>query len=165
MKRGGYLQRRTPLQSYTSLKLKSPLRATGTKKEKSSSPKKKQPSISKLKKNLWTIFSLYIRTRDNYTCFTCDRKGEGSGMHAGHFITKAVGGITLYFHEENVHAQCYNCNINLSGNIWEYGQRLGAEKVAELYKLKQITAKWSITDYEGKIAHYKQKLHELQTND
>lgn len=115
---------------------------------------KKKPSILKLKKKLWTEFSLYIRNRDNWTCFTCGRKAEGSGLHAGHFISKSVGGISLYFHEDNVHAQCYNCNINLSGNIWEYGQRLGAEKVKELYIIKNQTAKWSTFDYEEKILYY-----------
>lgn len=79
-------------------------------------------------------------------------------MHAGHFISKSVGGLALYFHEENVNAQCYNCNINLSGNIWEYGQRLGPEKVAELYKLKNETWKWGIYEYERKIEEYKEKL-------
>ena len=83
-------------------------------------------------------------------------------MHAGHFIPKSVGGITLYFHEENVRAQCYNCNINLSGNQYEYSLRLG-EKAQELYVLKGTTAKWTTQDYEHKIALYKEKLHDLQT--
>jgi len=115
---------------------------------------KKLPSISKLKKKLWTEFSLYIRNRDKWTCFTCGRKAEGSGLHAGHFISKSVGGISLYFHEDNVNAQCYNCNINLSGNIWEYGQRLGPEKVERLYKIKNEVAKWTVEDYQQKIAYY-----------
>lgn len=127
---------------------------TGTPQPKSGKSKKK-PSISSLKKKLWVEFSLYIRNRDNWTCFTCGRKAEGSGLHAGHFISKSIGGISLYFHEENVHAQCYNCNINLSGNIWEYGQRLGKETVDKLYKIKNETAKWSVSDYQEKILYYK----------
>lgn len=115
----------------------------------------KKQSVSSLKKKLWIEFSKYIRNRDQWICFTCGRYAEGSGMHAGHFISKSVGGISLYFHESNVNAQCYNCNINLSGNIWEYGQRLGEEKVKELYKIKQQTAKWSIDDYLKKIDYYK----------
>jgi 5-methylcytosine-specific restriction endonuclease McrA len=118
----------------------------------------KKKSISTLKKNLWTVFSQYIRTRDNFICFTCGRKGEGSGMHAGHFISKAAGGLALYFNEDNVHAQCYHCNINMSGMQWEYGQRLGEEKVKELFKLKNETWKWGMKDYEERIAEYKNKL-------
>ncbi len=95
--------------------------------------KKKSESISSLKKKLWTVFSLYIRQRDKFTCFTCGKKGEGSGMHAGHFIPKSVGGIALYFHEDNVHAQCYHCNINLGGSQYIYGLKLGkkADEMAE----------------------------------
>lgn len=114
----------------------------------------KNKNISQLKKELWKWFSLYIRQRDNFTCFTCGRKGEGSGMHAGHFIPKSVGGLALYFNEDNVHCQCYHCNINLGGNQYIYGKRLG-EKAEELYKLKQLSVKWSVQDYLDKIEHYK----------
>lgn len=111
-------------------------------------------SISKLKAKLWKLFSLYIRQRDKYTCFTCGRKGEGSGMHAGHFVPKSIGGIALYFHEDNVHAQCYNCNINLSGNQYEYAKRLGIEKAEELLSLKNHITKWTESDYLEKISYY-----------
>lgn len=111
-------------------------------------------NISKLKKKLWTVFSTYIRQRDKYICFTCGRKGEGSGMHAGHFISKAIGGVDLYFDEENVHAQCYNCNINLSGNQYEYSLRLGKDLSEKLYKKKGVFNKWTEKDYLAKIAHY-----------
>ena len=116
--------------------------------------------ISKLKAKLWKLFSLYIRQRDNYTCFTCGRKGDGSGMHAGHFVPKSIGGIALYFHEDNVHAQCYNCNINLSGNQYEYAKRLGIEKAEELLSLKNNITKWTEQDYYGKIEYYETKLSE-----
>lgn len=118
----------------------------------------KKPTVGKLKKKLWTVFSKYIRERDNYICFTCGRYGEGSGMHAGHFIPKSVGGIALYFHEDNVHAQCYNCNINLGGNQYIYGKKLG-DKAEELYDIKnKVIEKWTIADYEEKIEHYTKEL-------
>ena len=121
----------------------------------------KKKSISTLKKKLWTHFSLYIRTRDNFTCFTCGHKDEGGKIHCGHFIPKASGGLALYFNEDNNHAQCYWCNIFLGGNQYEYGKRLGEEKVEELYKLKQQSWKWSVKEYEQKIEEYKNKLQEL----
>ncbi len=78
------------------------------------------------------------------------------GYHAGHFIPKSVGGIELYFHEDNVHGCCYHCNINLGGNLFEYGLKLGAERVAILYKIKnQIISKWTIEDYLTRIEKYK----------
>lgn len=114
----------------------------------------KKQKLSSLKKKLWKVFSEYIRNRDKWTCYTCGRKATGSGLHAGHFIPKSVGGLTLYFHEDNVHAQCYNCNINLSGNQYEYGQRLGEEKVKELYALKHKAIQWTVNDYLSKIEEY-----------
>ena len=119
--------------------------------------KKKTPG--KLKKELWKVFSAYIRTRDKYTCFICGRRGEGGGMHAGHFIPKSVGGLALYFHEDNVHACCYHCNINLGGNLYEYGIKLGKKTVNRLYKLKQKTVKGF--PYEEKIVEYTEKLQQL----
>ena len=116
---------------------------------------KTKPNIAKLKKKLWLEFARYIKNRDGDSCFTCGIYCEGANAHAGHFIPKSVGGISLYFHEENVHKQCMRCNIHLGGNQWEYGQRLGQEKVDKLYKIKNETAKWSISDYQEKILYYK----------
>lgn len=116
----------------------------------------KTKNISQLKKELWKHFSIYIRNRDNYTCFTCGKKGEGSGIHAGHFISKAAGGLALYFDEDNVHAQCYHCNINLGGNQWEYGQRLGKKRVNRIMKLKNESWKWGVENYLEKISYYKE---------
>lgn len=136
----------------------------GTKQMKRTTLRKvsKQP-ISRMKRKLWAVFSEYIRKRDKGICFTCGRKAEGSGYHAGHFISKAVGGVVLYFHPENCRGQCYNCNINLGGNQWEYGQKLGAEKVKELYALKNTPPqKWDQARYEYEINWYKQLLNELK---
>jgi hypothetical protein len=127
---------------------------TGVAVPKSGSKKKKQPSISTLKKKLWAVFSLYIRQRDKGICFTCGRHAEGSGYHAGHFVPKSVGGLALYFHEDNVRGQCYNCNINLGGCQYEYGKRLGIELSEDLYSLKGKTTKWTVQDYLDKIEHY-----------
>ncbi len=127
--------------------------------KKTSLKKKSKTKISTLKRRLWDVFSKYIRKRDKNICFTCGRKGEGSGMHAGHFISKQIGGIALYFDERNVNAQCYNCNINLFGNQWIYGQRLGKELVDELYRIKNTRIeKWTEQDYLDKIDHYKSLL-------
>ncbi len=124
--------------------------------------KVKKLTTSQLKKKLWVEFSKFIRTRDKGICFICSRRAEGSAYHAGHFIPKSVGGIELYFHTDNVHGCCYHCNINLGGNLYEYGIKLGKEKVDELYKLKQKITKWSELDYMEKIKLYKE-LNERNT--
>lgn len=120
--------------------------------------KQGKSSTSKLKRELWKVFAAFIKKRDKNICFTCDRKCEGSGAHAGHFINKSVGGLALYFHEDNVHCQCFNCNINLGGNQYIYGEKLGPETVASLRSLKQQifkpTAEWykdMIEDYSSRV--------------
>ncbi len=98
----------------------------------------KSPAL--LKRNLWREFSLFIKVRDNYTCITCGRQGTGNGMHAGHFVPSAVGGLALRYNEANVHAQCYHCNINLGGWGERYTEvlekRHGKKYVNDLRKLK-----------------------------
>ena len=129
--------------------------------KKSPLKKKSKVKISVLKRKLWEVFSLYIRTRDKFTCFICGRRGEGGAIHAGHFIPKSVGGIALYFHEDNVHACCYHCNINLGGNLYEYGLKLGKMKCDELYQIKNQINKVDEAWYLTRIEYYKNKIKEL----
>lgn len=120
----------------------------------------KQKTITSLKKKLWKLFSKYVRERDGYKCVTCGKEATGSGIHAGHFITGATCTAKLYFDETNVHAQCYHCNINLSGNWVKYEEfmekKYGKEHVENL-KLRRtlemgekVTHEW----YEDKIKNY-----------
>lgn len=120
----------------------------------------KKKSTALLKRILWKVFSKYVRQRDKGICFTCGAFAQGANYHAGHFIPKGAGGLALYFHEDNVHGQCAKCNLFLQGNQYEYGKKLGEQKVHELYKLKQQITK----DYpfEEKIEYYKKKLAEYE---
>ena len=121
-------------------------------------PKKQTPG--QLKKKLWLVFSKYIRLRDKGVCFICGRMCEGSGYHAAHFVPKSVGGLALYFHEDNVHGCCYHCNINLGGNLYLYGRKLGEKKSQELYRIKNtvITKDYP---YQEQIEKYTELLKEL----
>lgn len=103
--------------------------------------KKDAPTVSKMKKKLWKVFSVFIKQRDKGICYTCGAFCEGKNAHCGHFIPKSVGGLALYFHEDNNHLQCARCNIWLSGNQYIYGQKLGKKKVKELYKIKEKITK------------------------
>lgn len=120
--------KRTPLKRGTKQLKRSGFKSTGILTPKKAKTPLKKPktapkrrrrdpnSITSLKKKLWKLFSKFIRERDAYVCFTCGKHATGSGMHAGHFITGATCPKSLFFDETNVHAQCYHCNINLSGN-------------------------------------------------
>ena len=89
---------------------------------------KKKQSIKELRKEVWKVFSTYIRKRDNFICFTCGKPGN----EAGHFIHKN----SLDFNEININCQCPRCNKWLHGNLGEYGIRLikkyGIKKVEQL---------------------------------
>lgn len=129
----------------------------------------KTKSIAKWKKEFWRLFSQFIRLRDAYKCFTCGRVGSGSGIHAGHYIPRAAGGLRLYFHERNVHAQCYHCNINLSGNSDIYGQKLeqkyGKKVLTTLRKLRDLDVKdplqFTAEDYQKLMKKYQAKMKKL----
>lgn len=134
------------------------------------------------KKEYWKCFSIYIRRRDKGVCFTCDKTlpdyydrhgnlldGWKSGQ-AGHFITAASCGLALYFHEQNVHCQCYRCNVNLSGNWLEYERKIieiyGKEKCEELKQLKWTgKVKYTWEDYSNMIEEIKDRLVGLDMRD
>ncbi len=123
----------------------------------------KKKTNAQLKRKLWPIFAAFIKRRDNFVCYTCGRRVEGGNCHAGHFIPKGAGGLALYFHEDNVHVQCAGCNLFLAGNQYIYGQKLGEEKVKELYRIKnQITKDYP---FEEKIKYYQQKLKEYDSDN
>ena len=150
--------KRTPLSRGTKTLKRSEFKQKATPKKR----KRKDPnSISVLKKKLWTKFSLFVRERDKYTCFTCGKQATGSGMHGGHFITGSTCPTSLYFDESNVHAQCYNCNINKSGNWVIYEENMikeyGEEHVKDM-KLRRTLLMGEKKDaewYKGKLDEYK----------
>lgn len=123
--------------------------------------KPKEKSLSWWRKEAWKVFSKWIRDRDKGICFTCGRKAEGSGYHAGHFMTGSSCSPSLYFHENNVHGQCYFCNIHRSGNWVEYLPRMemkyGKEFVDNLQKLRRERQgeKWEVYQYQEIIKKYK----------
>lgn len=129
--------------------------------KKGNKPKKK--TTAKLRKELWAVFTKYIKERDKWTCFTCDRRAMGQGMGGGHYKPKGACGADAYFSEINVNAQCTFCNLTLQGNQVEYRKRLvtkwGEGAIATLDKNFRTLNKYF--PYEKSITYYKEQIKKL----
>lgn len=134
----------------------------------------KRTSLAKVSKDpvkkryavLWKVFSTYIKERDNWTCIISGKRVKGSQMHAGHFIEDAVGGLTLRYNEDNVHAQHEDSNMNSTSEtraLYEEAltRKIGAARVSELYRLhhQAITKDF---DVEERIEYFREKLESLK---
>lgn len=67
-------------------------------------------------------FSLYIRTRDNWTCQRCGKKYEPptSALHCSHFMGR--GKEATRFDEENADSLCYGCHRYFTAQPAEHYQ-------------------------------------------
>lgn len=133
--------------------------------------KKKKHGVRWWKKKAWDEFSRFIRTRDAIrttgkadlvVCCTCGKPYPAFGVgcvQAGHFIPGR--GNSILFDERGVHAQCYNCNVNLKGNWPEYLafmiKRYGQKVVDELLLLKKQVRKFTVTELEEIRDDYKRR--------
>jgi hypothetical protein len=127
-------------------------------------------TISKLKKELDTIFSLYIRLRDAtdegvVQCFTCSRISHyKSGMQNGHFQSRRYH--STRWNETNCQVQCIKCNMYEQGEQFRFGLALdnkyGENTAQELEFLSKTIIKFSRIDYEEKISYYKAAVEKLK---
>ena len=127
-------------------------------------------TVSKLKKELDTIFSVYIRLREaneyGYCqCHTCGVvRHYKDGMQNGHFQSRKH--LSTRFDEENCQVQCVKCNVYAWGEQYKFSLRLdekyGEGKAEELEHLARTTLKISRVEYEEKISYYKQLVENLK---
>tara|TARA_R110000824_G_scaffold11555_1_gene50523 strand:+ start:77 stop:481 length:405 start_codon:yes stop_codon:yes gene_type:complete len=126
-------------------------------------------TISKLKKELDTIFSIYIRIRESeeglVQCFTCNKVSHyKSGMQNGHFQSRKH--LATRWDEENCQVQCVGCNMFKAGEQYKFAINLDAKygegKAEELQFLARTIMKVSRIDYEEKIGYYKGLVEKLK---
>jgi hypothetical protein len=104
------------------------------------------------------VFSLYVRRRDGFRCFTCGRIGsEGDGvMQCGHLITRAKE--VVRFDELNAHCQCDPCNERHEHHpevyIFKFMQRYGRDVYADLVKRSWGKKKITNSDIREIIKKY-----------
>jgi len=133
---------------------------------------KKTKTISKLKKDLDTIFSIFIRLREanefGYVqCFTCGKVAhyKTGGMQNGHFMSRK--NLSTRFSEDgNCEVQCIGCNIYRSGEQYLFSLRIDAKygvgRAEELEHLSRTTLKISSAEYVEKISYYKNLVENLK---
>ena len=127
-------------------------------------------TISKLKKELDKIFSIFIRLRwatneGLCQCVTCGKVSHYKKMQCGHFQSRRHHATR--WNEQNCAAQCISCNCFQQGQQYRFSLYLdgkyGEGTAQELeYLAKQIT-KISRYDYEENISYYKDLVKKLKT--
>ncbi len=134
---------------------------------------KKVPKLKTVKKKAWKIYSEYIRLRDclrttglpDYgRCISCNKIVPRTLLQAGHFIPGKHNANLFY--EKGTHAQCYNCNINLCGNILNYMDALiklyGQGIIEELRMNDKKSVKFILADLQEKAIEYKKRIKEMK---
>lgn len=130
--------------------------------------KKKKDSVSKLKKVLDKVYSVYVRRKDatfqgHATCYTCGTTLPWQILQCGHFITRQCN--QLRYDPRNTRPQCFSCNVWRHGNIDVYAMRLvqeyGPEILKTLNQEKQKVKQFKTAELEGLISLYKKKLKNL----
>lgn len=143
--------------------------------------KEKKKKKINYKEKLWDIFKDYIRLRDaddrGYCkCISCGKVYFWKDIQSGHYVPKN-NGLFFYFNEDDVHAQCYSCNVGKSGNLIYYRKglinKIGKDEVEKLEYQGEMgtvrdtlnaSCKYTDEDYINLIRVYKDKLVELKKN-
>jgi len=123
---------------------------------------------AKLKKDILTVqdyikiaqqvFNAYIRKRDNgKPCMACGKKINGV-VHASHYYN-ANNHWNVRFDENNVFSCCYKCNVQLSGNLIEFGinleKEIGSDEFTILRQKAYETRKFTRDELKEIIEKYK----------
>lgn len=134
--------------------------------------KAKNPTVASLKKEVWSLFSKYIRIRDclfttgsrEYgRCITCGEQFPFVQLQAGHFIAGRHN--ANLFSERGTHAQCKRCNIIEHGRPLEYRRQIiklyGDGADLELEAEARQVKKFTIQELEEMKADLQKKISDL----
>lgn len=129
-------------------------------------------SVAKLKKKADALFSQYVRLRDAdkrgvAPCITCGVKKNWKDMQAGHFIKRSVS--LLRYDEENVNAQCMQCNVFKYGEQYLYAKALddkyGDGTADKLNSQRWETHKFTVAELEEIISDAKANIDFITEKD
>lgn len=122
---------------------------------------KKDWTLSRWKKELDRVFSIYIRQRDNGRCYTCGLQKDWKEMQNGHFTPRQY--LATRFDERNCHCQCYACNMLYNGQPTAYATRLiqdyGEGIIKEFEQSRHKVTKLDINWYKQKVQEYEERIN------
>lgn len=121
-----------------------------------------------------TVFSNWIRERDDWTCQRCGAQFEkpSAGLHNSHFFSRAKR--ALRFEPDNCVALCFNCHKHFTAEDEFRGgpmlahehkefvlKRIGQKRLDELEVLSHTTAK---IDESAVVLVYRDLLKKMKEN-
>lgn len=114
------------------------------------------------------VVNTFIRERDKgKPCYMCQKPINGV-VHACHYMSSGNHSF-LRFHEDNIWAGCYSCNVCLSGNLIEFRKVLlktiGEERLNWLEENGRQEKKWEIDEIKEIIKVYKEKTKQLKNEN
>lgn len=134
--------------------------------------KKKQPTLSALKKKCWKLFSEYIRRKDadeggTERCYTCGGLAHWKELHAGHAIPGRHNAVLFDF--EIVRPQCPICNVWKGGQYHIFATKLIQENGMAWWESKLSNSKSVVkrtrADLDDLVESLKKKLEKLDERD
>ena len=118
--------------------------------------RERRTTVAGLKRQVWGLFSGYVKARDGNVCFTCGARDlEGRNWHAGHGIRQG-GHASVMYDPKNCHSQCGACNIWRAGNTAEYIAQIidgyGYDEWTRLLEQSRGTKAWTTPELRDLIA-------------
>lgn len=131
--------------------------------------KKKQPTLSALRKKAWKLLSEMVRRTSadeggTVDCYTCGKLLHWKESHAGHAIPGRTNAVLL--DADIIRTQCPPCNIWRGGMYHVFSTKLIKENGLEWWEEKLARArhvvKYTRDDLEKIIAGLKRDLAEWE---
>lgn len=119
--------------------------------------KKKLKTQAQLKKQLDSVFSVYIRQKYPARCYTCGVSKRRKDLQCGHFISRQY--LMTRWHENNCRPQCVGCNVFGNGKPLDFEENLkkelGEQYVEDMKKTRHQMLKVDRHWYQEQIDKYK----------
>jgi hypothetical protein len=155
------LSRGTKTLSRSGFKRKAIIPTLKTKKSVAVAKRAKKPRVktqAQLKKELDTVFSLYVRQIYPKVCYTCNKPAER--LQCGHYISRQY--LVTRWSVDNCRPQCWGCNGYGKGQPLifeeklkkEYGDDFVEKMKASRHQMMKVDRHW----YTEQIEKYKAML-------